>query len=396
MSQRPSILIQMTQLGLQYCHSMQTEQITTFRREVVDPNAATWERERRVPLEAIRAAAEIGLTGLQVPTEFGGQGLAYRDKLAMIDILSRTSMAFAFSLVNTHNVAVHIASAGTDDHRERFLPDLLAGKRLGSSALTEPGAGSDFASISTTATKVDGGWRLNGEKAWITNAAVSDVLICYAQTKPGSGGAGIASFLVDGTAAGFERSAPFDLYGGNAIGTGGFILNDYLASDEDLFAPAGEAFAYALGSINGARTYVAAMCCSMVRASLGLAVEYGAQRTTFGVPLLDHQGLAWSLASVANQLEAAQLLTDKAAELIDSGENKAAMLPAAHAKKFATEMAEPSISACIQAMGAEGLRDIHPLGRHLAAARIANYVDGSTEIQNERIARTLIQTYQAP
>ena len=331
-----------------------------------------------------------------MPTEHGGLGLDFAAKISVLDVLSRASMPFAFSLVNTQNVAVRVANEGSENHREQYLADLMAGVRLGSSALTEPGAGSDFAAISTTAVKVEGGWKLNGAKAWITNAAVSDVILCYVQTEPGSGGAGIASFLIDGRKPGFERTAPHSIYGGHAIGAGGFTLRDYFAPDDDLFAPPGKAFKSALGSINGARTYVAAMCCSMLRGALGVAVSYGAERRTFDRPIIEHQGLAWSLATVANRLEAAQLLTDYATEVVTAGSASDAVLPAAHAKKFAAEIAEPGIAACIQAMGAEGLHDHYPLGRHLAAARIAHFVDGSTEIQNERIARSLLKTYPAP
>ncbi|MCP5029722.1 MAG: acyl-CoA dehydrogenase [Actinomycetia bacterium] len=371
-------------------------QVRTFREMVVDPDVARWEHDRVMAVDALRDAATLGLLGMEVPVEQGGLGLGFLGKLAVIDVLCETSMAFAFSLVNTANVAARTAISGTDSQRERYLDDLLAGRRFGCSALTEPGAGSDFAAIRTRAEKVDGGWRLNGEKAWITNAAEADIALCYAQTEPGSGGAGIASFLIDGQRDGFERNEPYALMGGHLIGTGGFRLVDHFVPDEDLLAPPGEGFKAALASINGARTYVASMCCAMVRSSLGHAVAYGTHRQAFGQPLLDHQGLAWSLAEVANQLEAAQGLTQVAARSVAAGEDKGAMMQAAHAKKFATEMAEPAITACIQAMGANGLRDELPLGRHLAAARIANYTDGSTQIMTDRIASTLAKTYPLP
>ena len=166
---------------------------------------------------------------------------------------------------------------------------------------------------------------------------------------------------------------------------------------EDLLSPAGEAFIAALSSVNGARTYVAAMCCAMVEATLAIAVRYGAEREAFGKPVIAHQGLAWKLAGVQNRLEAAQLLTERAVSAVTAslrtGDASGAILPAAHAKKFATETAEADIATCIQAMGAEGLRSDHPGGHHLAGARIANYVDGSTEIQTDRIARSLAATY---
>ena len=368
-----------------------------FRDTVVAPNMNRWESEKRMAPEALREASAIGLLAMEVPAELGGLGMSFAQKCRIVEVLSAVSMPFAFSLVNTGNVAARVARLGSDIHRERYLADLMAGRRFGSTALTEPGAGSDFANISTTATPVDGGWRLDGAKAWITNAAHSDVIFCYAQTQPGSRGRGIALFLVDGTQPGFERLPPYELAGGHLIGTGGFRLDGYVAAAEDLLSPAGEAFIAALSSVNGARTYVAAMCCAMVEATLASAVRYGAEREAFGKPVIAHQGLAWKLAGVQNRLEAAQLLTARAVEAVTeslrTGDASGAILPAAHAKKFATETAEADIASCIQAMGAEGLRSEYPWGHHLAGARIANYVDGSTEIQTDRIARSLAAIY---
>ena len=358
-----------------------------FRREVVDPNAAAWERARKPPVDALRMAADAGFLGVDVPREAGGLGLGYAAKLALAEAIAEGDMAFSFSLVNTHNCAAKLARDGTDAHRRTHVPALLAGERFGCAGLTEPGAGSDFASIRTFAKRVSGGWVLNGEKAWITNAAFADLAVTYAQTEEGARGRGIACFLVDASKDGFERRPAFQLFGGHAIGVGGFALTDYFVPDADVLHPPGEAFKAALASINGARTYVAGMCAAMLKRSLGIATAHGQQRQTFGQPLIRHQGWRWQLADVANDWQALRLLTDAACAAIAGGGD--AILPAAHAKKFAARVAGPGITACIQAMGAEGLRDDHPLGRHLAGAKIAAYVDGSTEIQNERIGEAL-------
>lgn len=366
-----------------------------FAQSVAD-RVTTWEATRTVDPTTFELAAGAGLTAIEVPRRMGGLGLDFRHKVRVAEILSRTSMALAFSLVNTQNVAARIAGSTTDAYRQAIVADLVAGRRTGSTALTEPGAGSDFAAIKTTARKSGDGWILDGEKAWITNAATSDVIICYAQTEPGARSKGIAGFLVDGTRDGFQRHRPYTLSGGHLIGTGGFSLQGYRAGPDDMLTEPGAGFSAALAGVNGARTYVAAMCNSMVHSALEIAVEYADRRTAFGDKLLDHQGLAWSLASVANKLEASQLLTERAIESIESDDMAEVILATAHAKKFATEMAEPAIAACIQAMGAEGLRDRYPLGRHLAEARIANFVDGSTEMQTERIARQLRSVYRRP
>jgi alkylation response protein AidB-like acyl-CoA dehydrogenase len=362
-----------------------------FRRDYVAPRAPLWERERALPQEAIREAARLGLTAIEVPEAQGGQGAGFMAKTLIAEELARSCMGSAFSLINTQNVAARIARQGTPAQIARYLAPLIAGEQRGGTALTEPGAGSDFPAIATTARKIEGGWVLKGEKAWLTNGASAETIIVFAKTDAAPGTAGIAAFLIDATMPGFERLPAYDLMGGHAIGAGGFRLNDVRIGEDAVFHPPGEAFKRALGGINGARVYVAAMCCGMVAEALRIALDYATRRQAFGKRLLDHQALRWSLVEVATELEAARLLTYHAAAII-AGEGDA-VLAAALAKKFAVEMAGRRLGQCMQAMGAEGLREEYPIGRHIACARIAAYVDGTTEIQNERIGALLERTY---
>jgi alkylation response protein AidB-like acyl-CoA dehydrogenase len=355
-----------------------------FAREVVTPGAPRWEAEMRIGREAIEAAAAIGLTGLEVPTAWGGLGLGFSVKAQVAEALGAADFGFTMSLINTHNVAAKLAREAPPDLARRYVPDLLAGRRLGCTALTEPAAGSDFGAIRTLATRTPQGWRIDGEKAWITNAAEADVIVLYAQTEAGSGGRGIACFLVDGRREGFQRQPAFALTGQHAIGAGGFSLDGYIARDEEMLQPPGRAFKSALGSINGARCYIAAMCNGMVGEALRVAQSYGQQRQAFGRPLADHQGWRWRLAEAATELAASRLLVAQAAAQIEAGADT--QLIAAQAKLFATRLAERQLPALAQAMGAEGLKREHCFGRHLAGARVASFVDGSSEMLLERIA----------
>jgi alkylation response protein AidB-like acyl-CoA dehydrogenase len=360
------------------------QRAAAFAREVVVPGAPCWEAERRIAREAIGAGAAIGLTGLEVPTAWGGLGLGYRVKARVAEILGAADFGFTMSLLNTHNVAAKLAREAPPDVARRTVPDLLSGRRLGCTALTEAGAGSDFAAIVTAATRTPQGWRLDGAKAWITNAAEADLIVVYAQTEAGSGARGIACFLVDAARPGFVREPAFALTGQHAIGAGGFRLEGYAAQDEEMLQPPGQAFKSALRSINGARVYIAAMCNGMVGEALRIALDYGRKRRSFGRPLADHQGWRWRLAEAATELQAARLLVAQAAAQVEAGVD--AQLAAAQAKLFATRMAERQLPVLAQAMGAEGLREQHPFGRHLAGARVAAFVDGSSEMLLERIA----------
>ncbi len=358
-----------------------------YVQDVIVPNASAWERGRRYPADAIRAAASIGLNRIEVATERGGLGMRFGAKLAVARLLAAEDMAIAFAIVNAHNATSRMARDGTPAQRERWLPRLLSGESVGAVCLTEPGAGSDFPAIATRARRTGDAWVLDGEKAWVTNGVIADHALVYAQTDAAAGRRGIAGYLVALDDPGVERVPAELLYGGHAIGAAGIRMRDVRLAADRLFYPPGDAFRRAMGSINGARTYVAGMCGAMLARAISLAVGHAHGREAFGEPLWAKQGLRWMLADAQTDLEALELLTERAATLVEAGEDAAAA--AAHAKKFAARVTESRLRDCAQILGAGALRDVLPFGRFLAAARIAHYVDGTTEIQNERIAAAL-------
>jgi alkylation response protein AidB-like acyl-CoA dehydrogenase len=359
-------------------------QVSAFDQQILQPNILAWEKAGIQPQSLFSSAAEHGLLSIETPCANGGLGGSYLDKLAMARQLSHHSMAAAFAIINSQNIAARLSTSAEDHHRNILAPALRAGELVGCTALTEPHAGSDFAAITTSAQKKGDGWVLNGEKAWITNGANADIIMLYAQTDPDKGWRGIASFLVDAREAGFQRHAPFDLIGGAVIGAGGFSLNNYHLTDRDMFAPPGEAFKIAMTSINGARTYVAAMCVGMMEHALEVASNYSKERSSFGTAIFDHQGVKWSLVDVYAHIQGLKTLVQQAGVKIANNED--AILPAALAKKMAGEVTLPALTTCVQAMGAHGLLAEHLIGHHMACAKIAAFTDGSTEMMNERIA----------
>lgn len=362
-----------------------------FAADFIEPNASGWERERQsIPRDIFRRYAAEGFSGLQVPVESGGQGATFLCKVRVAEVMARACFAATFALNNSQATAARLAREGTEDQKRRYLARLVSGELVSAPALTEPGAGSDATAMKTRATKVQGGWRIDGQKAWITNAAHADLLVLYAQTQDGAGAKGIASFYVDLHAEGVTRS-PYTLMGGAAIGAAELAFTDVFVPDADVIATPGNAFKSAMTGITAARTHVAAMANGIVEECLSRAVDHAGQRTAFGVKLLGHQGLRWSLADVATDLSASKLLTYHSAQQIARGED--AIFSASQAKSFAVQMALRGVAACQQAMGAIGLKDDLPFGRHLAAARIAGYVDGTTEIQRDRIGQLLPKHY---
>lgn len=362
-----------------------------FALDVIAPNAEHWETLGRVPYEAFEQAADAGLCGLLVPESLGGRGLGVGGMAVVMEVLASACMNTAFSFVVHNNLTANIARNGSEAQIDRYVTEMVRGRKIGAFLLTEPGAGSDAQAIATRAESIDGGWRISGEKAWVSNGTFADVLSVYAQTKPGSGARGIASFLVDADAAGVKREDGFHLLRGHALGAGGFSFDACRVDDDMLLHGPGEAFAAAMSGIDTARINVAAMCCGMLAESLACAVDYAGTREAFGQSTLSFQGLQWMLAEVATDLEAARLLVTRAAQTMEAGEE--ATLAAAHAKKFATRVAFSGVADCMQVMGAAGYRAEYPLARHLAAAKMAQFLDGTTEIQNVVISRALQSSY---
>jgi len=359
-----------------------------FCREVILPHEPDWEAAGRVPDEAHRAAAKAGLCLVLLPAEAGGTPLRLPVVAELTEELAYGGLALTLPLLAHNYVAWSIADFGSDALKQRYLPDMQAGEKMGVFSLTEPHAGSDAASLRTTARRDGSGWVLDGEKAWVCRAQTADFFIVYAQTEPGSGSRGIALFLVDGDAAGLERDTPYALLGGHAIGLGSLRLRECRLPSEALLAPPGAGLRYAFRAIDVARASVSAMCCGLMHRGLDVAVDYVQTREAFGQHLADFQGVQWMLADVATDLEAARLLARHAFESVGGG--RSGSVPAAHAKKFAARAAYRGVSDCMQVMGAEGMKRDHPLALHLAYAKMANYVDGATEVQNVVLSRALL------
>ncbi len=362
-----------------------------FASSYLHPNSQRWEREREMPREMFQEAARAGLCSLLVRPENGGMGIGTSALLKVMEELSYVDMAAAFALVVHNNHVRFIDRVGSPEMIDRYLPKMVSGEVVGAFLLTEPAGGSDAAAITTSAIPEGRGYVLNGEKAWITNTPHADLLNVFAQTNPAAGARGIASFQIPADTPGITRLPAYEMLGGYAIGAGGFELENVRVGHDALLVPAGQGFKAAMGGIDIARACVAAMCVGLLRAGLDTVMPRLLNRQAFGRPLADQQGLQWQMADVATNMHACSLLAYDAARLIER--DGSAPEAAAHAKKFATQVAFAGLNTCMQAMGADGLKQEFPLARHLAAAKMAQYLDGATEIQNVVISRAMQKTY---
>lgn len=361
--------------------------VEAFARDDVAPHTSGWAQGEAPDASIYKKAARIGVTRVEVPVDQGGLGLDFAAKARAAEILAAADFGFAMSVVNTANIALRISAQSDDAFREQYLSGLLDGTVAACTALTEPSVGSDVAALTTTAKQADDGWELTGEKCWIVNGRHAGLAIVYAQCGEQGDGKGIGAFLVDLTARGCTRYAMISEFPQESMGTGGFRLDQCQVSDQQMLAPPGEAFRAIMAEINGARTYLAAMCCGMLDAAISCVRDYGKRRQTFGQPLAHHQKWRLRLAEAATELAAAKALTARAVDAV--AEKGDAQLLAAQAKVFAVAACQRWLPILMQAMGAEGLKPDYPLARHLAATQSAALTDGTTDMLLERVARLI-------
>ncbi|MGM0585190.1 MAG: acyl-CoA dehydrogenase family protein [Pseudomonadota bacterium] len=352
-------------------------------RELV-PMAMRCEQSRAHDPDLFRRAAGLGLIGIQIDAADGGLGFSFACKSRVAEQLARADYGLSMAVINSHNAAHRLARLAPAEMKARLLPRLLSGEITGCTAMTEPGAGSDFAAIGTTARREAGGWRIDGAKTWVTNARHASLAVLFAQTGEIGDAKGVAGFLVELTREGVRRRDD-GLFAEHGTGVGGFELSGYRAAEDECVLPPGGAFRQILSEVNGARVYLGAMCCGMVESALDEAAAYGARRRSFGRPLSGHQGWRWTLARAETDLAAARGLVRRAEAALDAGED--VQLLAAQAKIFATDMAVRRLPELMHAMGAEGLRAGGRLTRHLAGAQATTLADGSTEMLLERVAK---------
>lgn len=361
------------------------EGVREFAVRRVRPAAASWSLGESPSRDIVDETARLNLFGVEVPPTHGGLGMRFCSKAKAAQILAAADFGFAMSVINTHNVALRLATSASDRIRNQFLPDLLVGRTSACTALTEPGAGSDVAAIATTAVRSGDGWILDGEKAWIINGRRADLAIVFAQTDRTQGLRGLAAFLVDLAAAGVSRFAIDSAFSQTSTGTGGFVLKSVRVSEECLLLPPGTAFRTIIEEINGARAYVAAMCCGMLDAALDTVSAYGDGRMVFGKKLSELPTWRQVLADAETALAAACALTARSVDLVAAGED--ARLAAAQAKIAAVEAGQRHLPALMHAMGAEGLRPQHCLARHLGALQSAALTDGANAVLKQHVAK---------
>ncbi len=370
-------------------HRLVQQTAREFATREILPVASQLDAEHRFPTEIVRGLAELGLMGVTVPEEYGGAGMdhvAY--VLAMEEVARACASTAAIMSVNNSLVCDPILRYGTEEQKRRYLPVLASGRELGCYCLTEPQAGSDAASLQTTA-RLDGDrWVLNGTKVFVTNAREAWVFIVYARTEEVPGARGISAFLVERDYPGITVGKVERKMGLLASSTCEVLLEDCRVPRENLLGARGEGFKVALSTLDGGRIGIAAQAVGIARAALEESVAYAKERRQFGRPIAEFQAIQWKIADMATRIEAARLLALRAAWLRDQG--KRCTVEASMAKLFASETAMFAAHQGVQIFGGYGYIKDYPVERYFRDAKITEIYEGTSEIQRMVIARNLL------
>lgn len=350
------------------------------------PRAADYEAGGRFPREVLRTLGECGLLGLPYPVEYGGGGQPYEIYLQVLEELSTAWLTVGLS-VGVHGLAcLPLAEHGSRGQRERFLPGMLEGGLLGGYCLSEPQSGSDAAALRTRAVRTEGGYQVDGTKAWTTHGGVADFYTLFARTG-GSGAHGISCFHVPSGTSGVQAAPPEHKMGLWASTTAQMVFTEAPIPADHRIGPEGEGFPVALAALDAGRLGIAACSVGLAQAACDTAVGYAKQRHQFGEPIIDFQGVMFLLADMATGIEAARALYLEAARRKDQGRSYSHQ--AAMAKLFASDVAMRVTTDAVQVLGGYGYVSDYPAERYFREAKALQIVEGTNQIQRLVIGRQL-------
>jgi hypothetical protein len=371
------------------------QQIRALAREFAEnelrPHAEEWDRDAHFPREVISGLGELGFLGMLLPEQYDGLALDTTAYLVALEEIARgdASVAVAMSVHNSLPTQMILAQ-GTDAQKERWLPPLARGEMLGAFSLSEPDAGSDAAGMSAQARKVDGGWVLNGAKAWVTNGGFGDVVVTMVRTdtpEDRRGAKGIGAFIVPTSTEGYSVGKKEDKMGQRASETVGIAFQEMFVPDDQLLGDPSMGFIYALQGLDSGRLGIAALAIGIAQAALEHSLAYADERRQFGQPIRAFQGMQFKLANMATRIEAARALLHRAAAAKDAGEPVSRL--SSMAKLFASETAMYVTTEAIQVFGGYGYVKEYPVERLFRDAKVTEIYEGTSEIQRTVIAREL-------
>ncbi len=374
-----------------------TEEQAQMRREIrefaareIAPNVMKWDEASEFPLATIKELGKLGLLGVIIPPEYGGAGLGYVDYALAIEELSAVDGSLGITVAAHNSLGTnHIFLAGSELQRRKYIPLLASGEWLAAWALTEPGSGSDAGSARTTAVKKGDRYVLNGNNTFITNGHYADVAVVIAVTDKSKGTHGLSAFIVEKGTKGFRPGKKENKLGLRASDTSELIFEDCEIPEGNLLGQEGEGFVDAMRVLDGGRISIAAMALGIARGALDAALKYVKERRQFGKAIAEFQGIQWKLADMATELDAARLLTQRAAVLKDAG--RKVTRESSMAKLFAGEAAVRICNEAVQLFGGYGFIKDYPAEKYYRDVKVCTIGEGTSEIQRMVIAREILK-----
>ncbi|MGZ6070264.1 MAG: acyl-CoA dehydrogenase [Myxococcaceae bacterium] len=369
----------------------ETQRLTReFAARELIPAARKLDEEHRFPAETVRKMAELSLLGVAVPDEWGGAGLDNVSYALAIEELSRGDASVGvIASVNNSLYCDPLLKFGDEAQKREWLVPFARGEKLGCFGLTEPEAGSDAAAQKTTAVRKGDSYVINGSKNWITNGPVADAIVLFTMTDRAAGHRGITAFVVPTSTPGFNRAPPDRKMGISAALSCSIFFEDMVVPAKNRLGKEGDGFKVAMSTLDGGRVGIAAQAIGIARAAFEEALRYAQDRKTFGQPIANHQAIQFMLADMATEIDAARLLTLKAAAMKDQGVRHSA--ESAMAKLYASEMASRVANKGLQIHGGQGYSKEFDAERHVRDARITEIYEGTSEIQRIVISSALLK-----
>jgi len=364
------------------------ETVTRFARERIAPHVQEWDEREHFPIDLFHEMGELGLLGVLVPEAYGGAGYKYVDYVALLEEISSFCGGVGLSMAAHNSLCTgHILQHGSEEQKQKYLPRLACGQHIGAWGLTEPGSGSDAGGLLSTAKKVSGGFLLNGTKNFITHAISCDVAVVLVSTDSSRGTRGISTFILDREIDGWGGAKKESKVGMRASETAQLIMEDVFVPNSQMVGNENDGFAQAMMVLDGGRISIAALSLGIARGALDAALAYAGQRKQFSKPIDSFQGVMFKLADMSTQLDAARLLTLRAAQMKDDGQKTT--MESAMAKYYASEVAVRCGEEAVQIFGGYGYLRDYPAEKYWRDAKLCTIGEGTSEIQKLVIAREL-------
>lgn len=360
-----------------------------FAEEEIRPHVLRYDESQEFPFDIINKAAELGFMGMTWPEEFNGAGLSELEAIIIIEEIAKVDPSVALTIASHNSLCTgHIMKFGSDEQKRRYVPDLASGRKLGAWGLTEPGSGSDSGSMKTTAKRDGNDWIINGSKCFITQGSVGSTYVIMAVTDPTKGKHGISAFILEKGMKGFTIGKKENKLGMRCSDTATLLFDNVRVPAENLIGREGEGFKQALAVLDGGRIGIAALSVGIAQGAFDASVKYAKTRVQFGKPIAEFQAIQWKLADMATEIQAARLLTQRAAWMATKGMNFT--LAVSQAKLFASEVAVRATNEAVQIHGGYGFIKEFPVEKLYRDVKLMTIGEGTSEVQKMVIARNLL------